>query len=444
MIVFALLWYERSRSYNDIYTKYQDIIDINSEIKKLNAKHQEMQDSYKTKKEEFTQQELQLKSKYREKMKHYDKLLLEISIVEENIEMKSFGAYEPHFDFDTSEEYKQEVIKVRNRQKKLIREKQAALCKIEWEVGGSKAEGNKMIIRNIKLILRAFNNECDSAILKVRWNNVLKMEERIKRAFDAINILGESNQIHITSSYLQLKLDELHLAHEQQEKLYDEKEEQKRIREQMREEVKVKRDIEKAQQDALAEEQRYENALGKAKAELAQAHGDKVLQLKAQMEKLQIKLQEAHELKERAISRAQLTKSGHVYVISNIGSFGSKILKIGMTRRLEPLDRVKELGDASVPFSFDVHAMIYSENAPKLESKLHKIFNRRRLNLINQRKEFFYATLDEIERIVKQNKGEIEFTKIAEAKEYRETLAIREKAKLQKQQQSPQKIPAAI
>ena len=128
------------------------------------------------------------------------------------------------------------------------------------------------------------------------------------------------------------------------------------------------------------------------------------------------------------MSRAQLTKSGHVYIVSNLGSFGEGIYKIGMTRRLEPLDRVKELGDASVPFPFDVHAMIYSQNAPSLESALHRAFDERRVNLVNTRKEYFRVELDEIVTVVDQSKdddvAEVTFTLAAEAEEYRRTLSL--------------------
>ena len=128
--------------------------------------------------------------------------------------------------------------------------------------------------------------------------------------------------------------------------------------------------------------------------------------------------------KERAISRAQLTKTGHVYVISNLGSFGENIYKIGLTRRLEPMIRVKELGDASVPFQFDVHAMIFSENAPELEKTLHHEFEDKRVNLINKRKEYFNTSLTDIESVVHKHDAEIIFTKIAEAKEYYQTLKL--------------------
>lgn len=274
-------------------------------------------------------------------------------------------------------------------------------------------------------MVRAFNGESDSCILKVKWNNVVVMEERIRKAHEAINKLGTTHNIFITQDYLDVKLEELRLTHELEEKLYKEKEEQRRIQEQMREEEKVQREIEQAKKEAEDEEKRYQKALEKAKVELEKAKGAEVNELNDKIKALETQLQQAHEEKERAISRAQLTKSGHVYVISNIGSFGENIFKIGMTRRLEPFDRIKELGDASVPFGFDVHALVYSENAPELEGKLHDFFERKRVNLINERKEFFNVTIDELEEFARTNGLSITITKLAEAREYRETLALR-------------------
>lgn len=233
-------------------------------------------------------------------------------------------------------------------------------------------------------------------------------------AFVAINKLGTRLTIEIQRSYLDLKINEIRLAYEYQEKKHQEKEEQRDIREQMREEEKLNKELEKAKKDA----ERDENALEKAKRLLIDSHGEE----SAKLEKKIKELEDALANSKRAISMAQLTKSGHVYVISNIGSFGDNIYKIGMTRRLEPMLRVKELGDASVPFTFDVHAMIYSENAPELEKKLHHNFQSKRVNKINLRKEYFRTTLDEIEKVVKKENGLIEFTKIAEAKEYYQTI----------------------
>jgi hypothetical protein len=151
--------------------------------------------------------------------------------------------------------------------------------------------------------------------------------------------------------------------------------------------------------------------------------GAKQQKLLNDIEELQRRLTEAQANKERALSRAQMTRSGHVYIISNVGSFGEHVYKIGMTRRLDPMDRVRELGDASVPFQFDVHAIIYAEDAPALEASLHRLFAKRRVNRVNERKEFFKATIDEIAQAVVEHHGQIEIVKDAEAAEYRKTLA---------------------
>lgn len=204
-------------------------------------------------------------------------------------------------------------------------------------------------------------------------------------------------QCSITREYLGLRLNELYLAHEYQEKLQEEKEEQRRIREQMREEEVAQRELEKARQEAENEEKRYAAALAKAQEAAERAAGAKQQKLLTEIEELQRRLAEAQANKQRAIARAQLTRSGHVC----------------------------ELGDASVPFLFDVHAMIWTEDAPALESALHRTFHHRRVNRVNERKEFFRITLAEIVEVVRTNHAaEIEFVSFAEAAEYRQTLAL--------------------
>ena len=350
--------------------------------------------------------------------------------LEEQEIVEAFGFYESKYDFQEAEEYKQRLDKIRALQKQMIKDNQAAVCRTEWSVSGSTKEGKKMIDNFLKLILRAFNGECDAAVAKVKYNNVQPMENRIRKSYEDLRKLAQSVYCEITSSYLDLKLQELWLTHEYQERKYQEQEEQRIIREQMREEEKALRELEKARQDAEKEERRYQEALEKARRDVESATGKAQEKLFSQIEELQKRLAEAEVNKERAISQAQLTKSGHVYIISNIGSFGEDVYKIGMTRRIEPMERVKELGDASVPFPFDVHAMIFCENAPELESRLHRRFNDRRMNKENQRKEFFRVSLDEIVKVVRETdqelkicKSEVIFTKIAEANDYRKTLA---------------------
>ncbi len=374
---------------------------------------------------------LELNDTYQKGLELHQTIEREIALYQDQLEVSSYGLHKPQFSFDTSEQYKTELERNYEYQKSLMKAGRAVECNTEWTVGGSKSEGRKMTNQYKKLMLFAFNGECDGLIAKVKWNNASKIKERINKSFQAINKLGESQDVQITDDFLNAKLDELALTFEYEQKKYEEKEEQRLIREQMREEEKAQREFEKAQKEAEDEERRFQKALEKAKQELKGANNFDSSVLQQQIKDLEEKLQAAHERKERAIAQAQLTKVGHIYVISNMGSFGEDVYKIGMTRRLDPLDRVRELGDASVPFQFDIHAIIYSENAPQLEYELHKKFADRRLNKVNQRKEFFKVSLEEIESFVKQHtNAEIEFTKLAEAREYRETLSILEQANI--------------
>jgi len=358
-----------------------------------------------------------------QKRRELDQLGKQVFSVEEVKELQEFGFYRRKYEFDSSERYKQQLDKVRDDLKQMIKDKVAATCDTEWTVEGSKSKGRKMVNNKIKLLLRAFNGESDAAIAKVTYSNATSMEGRIERSFNQINKMGEVNQVSISRSYLVLKLRELFLAHEYKIQKQEEKEEQKRIKQLMQEEAKVEREMKKAQQDAEQEEEAKKSALETARAELKAQEGVQTEKLSRLVAKLELELQEAIDRKAKAIARAQLTKSGHVYILSNVGSFGEGIYKIGMTRRLEPLERVKELGSASVPFLFDVHAMIYSENAPKLETQLHHHFAERRVNIVNMRKEFFRITLDEIRNAVSEYFGEVTFVVEHEAEEYRQTVA---------------------
>lgn len=407
--------------------KYAKILDVDAERSKILTEIDSLKQQTTVLNLDFNNRKEKLTSEYNNAHMLYEKLKKEISLLEESLEMTEFGVYKPHFDFDTPEKYKQAIEDLYEREKVIIKADEAIKCDTEWTVSGSKTEGRKMTRQHHKLMLRAFNGECDSALSKVRWDNALKMEERIKKAFEVINKSGESNRSYIAQQYLDLKLEELRLTHEYQEKVKEEKDEQRRIQEEMREEEKASREIEKAKEEAEEEETRFQKALEKARIEATKTTGDQLITLNNKISELESKLKSAQEQKERAISRAQLTKSGHIYIISNIGSFGETTFKIGMTRRLEPLDRVKELGDASVPFPFDVHALIYSENAPDIELKLHNYFSEKRINLVNSRKEFFNITIDDLLSWAEAEKIDIKITKLAEAREYRETQAIRAK-----------------
>lgn len=366
-----------------------------------------------------------LRDEYAVKKSYYDTLITKISLYEDQLDAVDYGLYEPIFSFDTSEKYKSELVFTRQHQKELINNHKAAICTTNWTVNNSAKEGKRQTDLYHKLMLRAFNGECDSIISTVKWNNANKSIEKLEKAFESINKIANKQHSYITDEYKNIKINELKLKFEYEEKLNEEKEEQRRIKEEIKEEERAVREFEKAIKEAETEEIRYQKALEDAKSKLSNAHGAELDKLTKKMQQLEFELEEARKNKERALSMAQQTKCGHIYVISNIGSFGENIYKIGMTRRLEPLDRVRELSGASVPFEFDVHGVIFSENAPEFENLLHKEFSNKRVNMVNSRKEFFNVKIHEIEEVVKKYNAEIELTKIAEARQYRESIIIR-------------------
>ncbi|MGF1839171.1 DUF4041 domain-containing protein [Vibrio atlanticus] len=278
----------------------------------------------------------------------------------------------------------------------------------------------------IHFAVDAFNGKVDSALSKTKHDNFGKIQQEIIDAFALVNHNGAPfRNARINQEYLDARLTELKWAVAAFELRKIEKEEQAEIKAQIREEERAIREMEKARKEAEKEEKMLQKALEKARAELGQASEEQKAEFEAKLAKLEGKLQEAEEKGQRALSMAQQTRRGHVYVISNVGSFGEEVFKIGMTRRLEPMDRVKELGDASVPFSFDVHAMIYSDDAPTLEKELHRTFNLQSVNKINPRKEFFRTTIAEVKQAVEQQGlDEVHWTLKAEAAEFRESLAL--------------------
>ncbi len=323
---------------------------------------------------------------------------------------------------DLADEYSH---KEAGEQLKLLRKRVKDMVKTNRAADCDYAEANRRAYA-IHFAVDAFNGKVDSAMAKVKSDNFGKIKQEIIDSYALVNHNGAPfRNARILQEYLDTRLDELKWAVATHELRQQELAEQKAIREQIREEEKARREMEKAIKEAEKEERMLQKALEKARKELASASQEQKQQYEAQLAELEGKLHEAEEKGQRAISMAQQTKRGHVYVISNIGSFGEEVFKVGMTRRLEPLDRVKELGDASVPFSFDVHAMIYSDDAPALEKSLHRVFNERAVNRVNSRKEFFRLPLSEIKHAVTATGStEVHWTMKAEAAEYRESLSI--------------------
>lgn len=288
------------------------------------------------------------------------------------------------------------------------------------------SEKKSHINSQIKQILRSFNTECDYLFSSLTSRNYDNYHKKIVRSYEALNKIYKVDNVEITRQYLQIKLEKLNLINERAIKIEQEKALQREIKEQMKEEEKVRRELEQQEKKIAKEETQFSNEIKNLFKRLEKSQNDIEKELYAdKIKELEEKVKQLEADKKDVENRKLNTRAGYVYVISNIGSFGEGIYKIGLTRRLEPYDRVKELGDASVPFEFDVHAMIFSDDAPTLESTLHRHFRDRELNKVNHRKEFFKVDIDEIEEVVKNNHNNtVEFTKIPVAEQYWESQNI--------------------
>lgn len=343
--------------------------------------------------------------------------------------LQDFGLYTPTYNWATAAEYKEHLDAVRSQQKEMIRNNTAATCSTVWVVNNDKREGARMVKNTIKQTILTFNMECENAISAVKFSNFDSMKDRIYKAYNKLNNLNEINEIIISPAFLDLKLQELALAYEHAQKVQQEKEYVREQRAIARENARVQRELEEQRRKLEKEQAHYNNMLARLREQLEAEENE------ARKEFITEKINAAEEEVEsidKAIAdvdyRQANERAGYVYVISNIGAFGEGIYKIGMTRRLEPLDRIDELGGASVPFRFDVHALIFSSDAPKLETALHNAFADRRVNMINPRKEFYRVPLHEIEEVVRRNHDRsVEFNYTACAQQYRESIKMREK-----------------
>lgn len=378
---------------------------------------------------------------YESKQKEYNDL--SVRIEKANAELKSkqeeivqtdelkllqeFGLYEPKYAFRNSDEYKNRLAQIRQQQKDMVKAGTAVSGNMNWTVNGSASQGKKMIRDMQKLLLRAFNAECEEIIDHVKYNNYDASLKRISTSWTAISKLGTVMSLTVTEAYYGLKVDELTLALEYQQMKEREKEEQREARARMREEVRLQKEIEAARRKTEKELTHYQNELKRLEEQIEKATAEQVEDLQAKRTKLIEQIENCNKAIQDIDYREANQRAGYVYVISNIGSFGPDIYKIGMTRRLDPTERVYELGDASVPFKFDIHAMIFADDAPSLEAALHRAFESKKLNMVNQRREFFHVTLDEIKAEVKKNYDKTaEFVDIPDAEQYRISCKMRD------------------
>ena len=422
--------------------KQKELDNIQQTLDDLEAQRiSEVDEKLKTKKEELAnvdeeyekitqEKEKDLNKKLRETKEEYDSLTLQVKELkeqkgdlEDDIAMQEYGLYEPKYNFVNATAYKERLDAVRKQQKQMIKDKTAAVGATEWTIDGSKSKGKAFINANIKQILRSFNNETEVIISKVKHSNLESSKNRIQKSFDVLNKLYTREQVHLTQGYLNLKFDEMHLAYEYEVKKQEEKEELREAREREREERKLQKELEKERKKFERENETINTEIEEIKAEMAQAAAEEKAKLEAEIAKLQEALNKNNEEVKKINEWKEKPGAGYVYIISNVGSFGKNVFKIGVTRRDNPEDRIRELSNASVPFRFDTHVFIFSKNAYDLESELHERFNDKRVNKVNMRKEFFRISIDDVKKIVEENKGQVHsFVEHPDAEEYYDTL----------------------
>ena len=402
----------KTKELNDILnTKQEDIEKLNADIDKKIQK--------------VTEQNKQI-SNLDKKIKDLNSQLVNVS---DEIMYEDYGLYKPRYDFANSSAYKGKLSEVRSNQKEMIKNGDAGTIFNPMTLDGSEAKGRSMQKKNIKQLVRSFNGECEAAINKVTKSNIEMIEKRITRSFEQLNKLNESNGVRLTANYLDSKLDEAHIALEYALKKEQEKELLREQRQREKEERQAQKEYAQERAKYEKDETHFQQAKDLLQNKINNSKSDvEIESLKRKLADLQDKISDIQAKKVKLSDRAENPTAGYVYIISNIGSFGQNVYKIGVTRRLDPMDRINELSSASVPFKFDVHALIFTDDAYKLETELHEYFDKERVNKVNKRKEFFRLNIDEIKQILSKHKElTFDFHEIPDAPEYRDTLLIEKK-----------------
>lgn len=409
--------------------------------KKLKKKQEELDNIDKTYEKIAKDKEKEIDVKLNDKTNELNNLVIkinnntrelneirkEIALVEETLDMQEYGLYEPKYNFINSTAYKERLDAVRKQQKQMIKDKTAAVGTSDWTINGDKRQGKAFINANIKQILRSFNNETEVIINKVKHSNVESSKKRIQKSFDQLNRLYERENVSLTKSYLNLKVDEMNIGYEYEVKKQEEKELLREEREREREEKKLQKKLEKEKNKFNRENDKLQKEINKVRDELTTAADKEKAKLEKEIRELKEALNRNNEEIGKIDEWRETPGAGYVYIISNIGSFGKNVFKIGVTRRDNPDERIRELSSASVPFRYDTHVFIFSKDAFALEKELHDRFNDSRVNKVNRRKEFFNITIDDVKQIVEENKADIHsFVEHPDAEEYYDTLKIEE------------------
>lgn len=375
--------------------------ELDGQIKQLEEMREQLRKEHEQEKRELT-----------EVRKEHAKLRVEVVELRDEAILQEVGVYDYRHPMESASDYKEVLTELRKQIRGAVRDGHAvSATTANWTVNDSKSKGRKMIRDTSKLLLRAYNNEADTLVDKLRPHRIEAAIARLDKSRAAINRLGaQPMEIAITAQYHELRTVELRLAADWLKKKDEEKMEAKAEREKLREEAKARKEIEEKRKGLLKERAHYAALVQKLREE---GNESEAAEQEQALEKIDIDLADVE-------VRAAKTGAGHVYVISNVGTLGEEMVKIGMTRRLDPLDRVKELGDASVPFGYDIHALVFSDDAVSLERDLHRQFESRRVNLVNLRREFFYVSPGEVRDALEQHESAVltEFVEEPEAAEW--------------------------
>ena len=352
----------------------------------------------------------------------------EINLANDTLELQEFGFFERRYNFSDSTRYKDALDTLRMGQKDMVKNGRAGEIISPMLLENSQSKGRAMQNQLIKAAIRGFNGEADALLVKVTVSNVDKKVQALRKAFEQINKMYQRNMVCLTLPYLESKIEELRLAAEYEMQKQEEKELLREQRAKEKEDKKLQAEIANRRKQLEKDRKHFKQMLANVEEIIKTASPDEIDKLKSQLSEYQDKLSELDEIEEDIDYREGHATAGYVYIISNIGAFGEDVYKIGVTRRLEPTDRIRELGSASVPFQFDVHALIFSEEAFALESELHNKFAKYKVNKVNGRKEYFKVPFAEIKAVLDSHKElAIELTETAEAFEYRQGILMETK-----------------
>jgi hypothetical protein len=387
-------------------------------IVELEAKRDALQAQINEQAAKLSRERYDAEELMREMSRQLEEVRRKIVITEDLALLQEAGIYKYRHPLTDAVAYQTALAKIEDQIKAMVRKDGGAvLAATNWTVNGSITQGRAMVRDFSKLLLRAFNAEADNLVRGLKPYKLDAAIQRLSKVGEVIQQLGKSMEIRISTAYFNLRIKELELTADFLQKQAEEKMLERAERERLREERKVQQEIEMERARLLKERQHYSNALSTLIA--SQVYDEaSAARLRAQLNDVERAIQDVD-------YRAANIRAGYVYVISNFGSFGEEIVKIGMTRRLDPMDRIRELSDASVPFNFDIHALFFSKDAVGIEMEMHRRLSTRRVNLVNQRREFFRVTPLEVKMHLVELAGELlQFQDVPDALEYRDSIKI--------------------